>query len=69
MSMMFLKFYPEANPATAQAFAEKLYNQNKNLSSAQIQGYFMLFKNQPIQAYENVENFEKYLKNTAATLA
>lgn len=68
MSMMFLKFYPEANPATAQAFAEKLYSHNKSASSAQIQGYFMLFKNQPILAYENVENFEQFLKNTSAVL-
>lgn len=65
---MFLKFYPEANPATAQAFAAKLMSLNLQVSSAQIQGYLMLYKNEPILAYENIENFEINLKNSATAV-
>ena len=64
---MFLKFYPEANPATAQAFAAKLMASNIKASAAQIQGYLMLYKNQPVVAYENIEHFESNLKNTATS--
>lgn len=67
MINMFLKFYPEANPATAQAFASKLGDLNLKVSAAQIQGYLMLYKNQPILAYENIEHFESNLKITPAT--
>ena len=56
MYSMFLKFYPNANPATANAFADKLVGLKKDISSAQIQGYFMFYKNQPEQAFENCEN-------------
>jgi len=53
---MFLKFYPESNEATARAFTEKLSASNKKISSAQLQGFLMLFKNQPEQAFKNIEN-------------
>ncbi len=56
MYKMFLKFYPESSEATAQGFASKLSGLGLNISSAQIQGYFMQYKNQPVLAYENVNN-------------
>ena len=55
---MFLKFYPESNEGTARLFAEKLTSLNKNISSAQLQGFLMLYKNQPEQAFKNIENFK-----------
>jgi chaperone BCS1 len=54
---MFLKFYPESNEGMARLFAEKLTSLNKNISSAQLQGFLMLYKNQPEQAFKNIENF------------
>ncbi len=54
---MFLKFYPESNEGMASLFAEKLTSLNKNISSAQLQGFLMLYKNQPEQAFKNIENF------------
>ena len=56
---MFLNFYPDANQQLAQAFADRLISFNKQISSAQIQGFFMLHKNQPQTAFENVEFFNK----------
>ena len=57
MFNMFLKFYPEASVATAQGFAAKLAKLEMKVSSAQIQGYFMEYKNEPVLAYENVDKF------------
>jgi mitochondrial chaperone BCS1 len=54
---MFLKFYPESNEGMARLFAEKLTSSNKNISSAQLQGFLMLYKNQPEQAFKNIANF------------
>lgn len=53
---MFLKFYPESNEGMARAFSEKLMSLKRNISSAQIQGYLMLYKNQPDLAFQNIEN-------------
>ena len=55
---MFLKFYPESNEEMARLFAEKLAASNKNISSAQLQEFLMLYKNQPEQAFKNIENFK-----------
>jgi mitochondrial chaperone BCS1 len=55
---MFLKFYPESNEGMARLFAEKLASLDKNISSAQLQGFLMLYKNQPEQAFKNIENFK-----------
>lgn len=56
---MFMKFYPEVSLESAELFAEKLLSFKKNISSAQIQGYLMLYKNQPELAFENIENINK----------
>lgn len=56
---MFFKFYPETTENSAKEFTEKLIALNKNISSAQIQGYLMLFKNQPDQALKNLEYFSQ----------
>lgn len=54
---MFLKFYPKSSDGAASQFAKKLIAFNKPVSSAQIQGYFMLYKDNPEAAFENMENF------------
>ena len=59
MINMFLKFYPDASTTRAQSFAERLNALNMKISSAQLQGYLMFYKNQPDKAHENVESFFK----------
>ena len=56
---MFFKFYPETTESSAKVLTEKLIALNKNISSAQIQGYLMLFKNQPELALKNLEYFSQ----------
>ena len=41
----------------SKVLTEKLIALNKNISPAQIQGYLMLFKNQPELALKNLEYF------------
>lgn len=54
---MFLRFYDGENSRSqAQLFSEKVMSFNKNVSPAQIQGYFMFHKNStPQQVIENCE--------------
>lgn len=55
---MFMKFYPSVNEHKAAEFAKKLMSLgNKSISSAQIQGYFMLFKNDPESAIQNLDSY------------
>lgn len=54
---MFLRFYDGENSASqAKSFVEKVLSFQKNVSPAQIQGYFMFHKNStPTQVIENCE--------------
>lgn len=54
---MFLRFYDGENSIIqAQSFSEKVLSFKKNVSPAQIQGYFMFHKNStPLQVIENCE--------------
>ena len=56
---MFLNFYPNSNENLAKSFATTLISLKKNLSPAQVQGYFMLYKNQPNLALENIKHFNE----------
>lgn len=56
-STMFMKFYPNASQQMADDFAKKILGISKAISSAQIQGYFMLHKNEPQIAIDNLELF------------
>jgi mitochondrial chaperone BCS1 len=53
--LMFLRFYPMSNIYKASAFAEKLISFKKDLSTAQIQGYFLLYKDEPDLAIQNAD--------------
>ena len=57
ISQMFMNFYPEANLTQADEFSKQLLSKHTNVSAAQIQGYFMHFKNQPTQALNNIDHF------------
>lgn len=54
---MFLRFYDgEDSTSQARLFAEKVLSYKKNVSPAQIQGYFMFHKNSTTaQVIENCE--------------
>ena len=52
---MYSRFYPDQTPARAGEFADKVMELGQRKSIAQIQGHFMLFKNDSLGAIDNVE--------------
>ncbi|XP_068679582.1 mitochondrial chaperone BCS1-like isoform X3 [Montipora foliosa] len=52
---MYKRFYPEQTSARAEEFADKVIELGQRKSIAQIQGHFMLFKNNPLGAIENID--------------
>jgi len=52
---MYRRFYPDQTSARAEEFAGKVMGIGQRKSVAQIQGHFMLFKNDAIGATENIE--------------
>lgn len=57
VEQMFLRFYkePGKNPDTlAKTFANSVMSHGKNVSPAQIQGYFMFHKSNPDAVIDNV---------------
>lgn len=51
----FLNFYPEENNQMSQSFVESVRKIQNPVSMAMIQGYFMLFKNEPLKAIQNTK--------------
>lgn len=54
---MFLNFYKEPGKDAerlANTFAEEVIKTNRNVSPAQIQGFFLFHKNNPEKVLENV---------------
>nr|KAF6336194.1 BCS1-like protein, ubiquinol-cytochrome c reductase complex chaperone [Myotis myotis] len=56
LTQMFQRFYPGQAPSLAEAFAECVLQTTTQISPAQVQGYFMLYKNDPTGAMQNVES-------------
>ncbi|CAF0924780.1 unnamed protein product [Brachionus calyciflorus] len=54
---MFNNFYPNTHHGISHEFANKLIALNRNFSSAQIQGFFMLHKNDPNSALQNCDSY------------
>ncbi len=54
---MFVNFYPDTLTKKAEYFAKTVREVGKNLSAAEVQGYFMLCKNDPEKALENINLF------------
>ncbi|EOB00197.1 Mitochondrial chaperone BCS1, partial [Anas platyrhynchos] len=54
LARMFLRFYPQQPPAAAERFAQRALGVCEQLSAAQVQGHFMLYKEDPEGAVENV---------------
>jgi chaperone BCS1 len=51
---MFINFYPDAKDNLADEFTKNVLALNSQFSAAQIQGFFMLHKNEPNKAIENI---------------
>jgi chaperone BCS1 len=56
LTQMFQKFYPGQAPSLAETFAEHVLQATTQISPAQVQGYFMLYKNDPAGAIHNAES-------------
>ena len=57
---MYARFYPDHQTHMADEFAEKVMNTGQRLSMAQIQGHFMLYKNDPTEAIKNVDKMASW---------
>ncbi|XP_060683767.1 mitochondrial chaperone BCS1 isoform X1 [Hemiscyllium ocellatum] len=55
LSQMFQRFYPEQPAARAEEFADRALAVSATISAAQVQGHFLLYKLEPLQANENVK--------------
>lgn len=56
---MFLRFYPHETESRADLLCEKILAFDKNVSAAQIQGYFMVFKTDSEAVLNNIEQIWK----------
>ena len=52
---MYARFYPDEPQHQADQFAERVMNFGQPKSIAQIQGHFMLHKNNAVEAIENID--------------
>lgn len=52
---MFQRFYPDQPSAVAEQFAKQAFSVSAKISAAQLQGHFMLHKEDPVKAIQNVE--------------
>lgn len=55
IAQMFQRFYPEQPVDQAVLFAERVWGQARPVSMAQLQGYFLCHKSDPLAAVQNVE--------------
>uniref|UniRef100_A0A671ER66 BCS1 homolog, ubiquinol-cytochrome c reductase complex chaperone n=1 Tax=Rhinolophus ferrumequinum TaxID=59479 RepID=A0A671ER66_RHIFE len=56
LTQMFQRFYPGQAPSLAEDFAGRVLQATTQISPAQVQGYFMLYKNDPAGAIQNAES-------------
>ncbi|XP_054442133.1 mitochondrial chaperone BCS1 isoform X2 [Pteronotus mesoamericanus] len=59
LAQMFQRFYPGQAPSLAEAFAECVLQATTQISPAQVQGYFMMYKNDPTGAIHNAESLRR----------
>ena len=52
---MFLRFYPHETENRAELLCNKILASGKNVSAAQLQGYFMIFKTDSEAILNNIE--------------
>lgn len=59
LELMFQRFYPDETESTANEFAQKVGAFAKNISAAQVQGYFMFYKDNAQDALNNIPDIVK----------
>ncbi|XP_037395266.1 mitochondrial chaperone BCS1 isoform X2 [Pygocentrus nattereri] len=59
LTQMFRRFYPLEPATEGERFAEQALSVHKELSAAQVQGHFMLYKMDPAGSIDNVEKFKE----------
>lgn len=55
LELMFQRFYPQLSLEKSRHFAELVLERKKDVSAAEVQGYFMLYKSEPNQVFENID--------------
>ncbi|XP_059503570.1 mitochondrial chaperone BCS1 isoform X1 [Stegostoma tigrinum] len=55
LSQMFQRFYPDQPVALAEEFADRALSVSDRISAAQVQGHFLLYKLEPLNAVENIQ--------------
>lgn len=56
VQQMYARFYPEESEDKCRQFASLALTTKRSISVAQVQGYFMLYKDDPVSAMNNVED-------------
>ena len=56
LTQMFERFYPGQATSLAETFADRVLQATTQISPAQVQGHFMLYKNDPVGAIQNAES-------------
>ncbi|XP_026865514.1 mitochondrial chaperone BCS1 isoform X2 [Electrophorus electricus] len=59
LAQMFRRFYPLESAANGERFAERALAVHSELSAAQVQGHFMLYKMDPIGSIDNVAKIKE----------
>ena len=55
LEQMYQRFYPDEPVEKATQFAVRTLSHGRNVSMAQVQGYFMLYKNDPDAVIEQTD--------------
>lgn len=59
LTQMFQRFYPGQAPSLAESFADRALQATTQISPAQVQGYFMLYKNDPEGAVRHADSLRR----------
>uniref|UniRef100_A0A8C2Q845 Mitochondrial chaperone BCS1 n=1 Tax=Cyprinus carpio TaxID=7962 RepID=A0A8C2Q845_CYPCA len=59
LTQMFRRFYPQESAAEAERFAEQALTAHTELSAAQVQGHFMLYKTDPAGSIKNIAEMKE----------
>ncbi len=55
LELMFQRFYPSLALEKSRHFAQLVLERERDVSMAQIQGYFMFYKSEPDAVMENID--------------
>ena len=55
LELMFQRFYPTLSLEKSRHFAQLVLDRERDVSMAQIQGYFMLYKSEPDAVVKNID--------------